>query len=49
MGERLNVAVQDFAAVIVTETVEFVPLQSPLQPEKVEPVDGDSVAVAVEL
>ena len=42
-----NVAVQVLLASIKTETEEFVPLQSPLQPVKIEPALAEAVAVAV--
>ena len=41
---ELNVAVAAFAAVMVTPQVP-VPLQAPLQPAKVEPVDAAAVSV----
>src|SRR5207253_2271241 len=41
---RLNVAVTDLAAVIVTEQVP-VPTQAPLQPAKVEPAAAAAVRV----
>jgi len=41
---RVKAAVTDFATSIVTEQVP-VPVQAPLQPVKVEPVDGAAVKV----
>jgi len=45
---RVKAAVTDFAASIVTEQ-EPVPVQAPLQPVKVEPVDGAAVKVTAVL
>jgi len=41
---RVKAAVTDFAAVMVTEQVP-VPVQAPVQPVKVDPVDGAAVKV----
>ena len=45
---KVKAAVTDFAAVMVTEQVP-VPVQAPLQPVKVEPVDGAAVKVTAVL
>ena len=44
-GMTANVAVAEWAALIVTEHVEAVPVQAPLHPENVEPVAGVAVRV----
>ncbi|MBF0337158.1 MAG: hypothetical protein HQL05_04930 [Nitrospirae bacterium] len=44
-AEPVNVAVTFFAADIVTVQVDVVPVQSPIQPVKVEPEFGVAVRV----